>query len=169
MNEVHGLMRIPEDWVPLAVLVLGGIMLVVLMILHGLGLDRIVNSYRRHAEKMRKKDRPPSFAVLVFARTILFMLALHMVELWLWGGLLWGGGLVKELHVATYFAANAYTTLGMGNMVLPHTWHELSPMIAISGLFAFAWTTSELFNIVGDQHDLMKELAENREGKTATT
>jgi len=162
MNEGYGLMRIPEGWIPLMVVVLGGLMLMLLMILHGFGLDRIVTGYHGRADRMRKHDRRPSVAVLGFAQTILMMLVLHMVELWLWGGLLWGGGLVKDLHAAMYFAANAYTTLGMGNMVLPHTWHELSPMIAISGLFAFAWTTSELFNIVGDQHDLVKELSKQR-------
>ena len=166
MNDVHGLMRVPEGWVPFAVVVVGGTMLVFLMVLHGFGLDRIVTGYKRSAERMRQKKRRPDVAVLAFAETILWMLILHMVEVCLWGLVLWKGGLVHDLHVAMYFGANAYTTLGMGNMVLPHNWHELSPMIAISGLFAFAWTTSELFNIVGDQHDLVKELSTIREQKT---
>ena len=34
----------------------------------------------------------------------------------------------------------------------------MSPIIAISGLFTFAWTTSELFNIVGYQRDLLQKL-----------
>lgn len=162
MNDAYGLMRIPDEFVPFAVFGLGGIMLVILMLLHGFGLDRIVTRYKRNAEHMRSNSRPPDLAVLLFARTILWMLILHMIEVWLWAIVLWVGGLVPELHSAMYFSANSYTTLGMGAMVLPHTWHELSPMIAISGLFAFAWTTSELFNIVSDQHDLVKELAERR-------
>ena len=48
-------------------------------------------------------------------------------------------------------------------MALPHNWHDLSPVIAIAGLFAFAWTTSKMFNIVGDQHDLMTGLSANRQ------
>jgi hypothetical protein len=47
-------------------------------------------------------------------------------------------------------------------MILPHNWHELSPMIAIAGLFTFAWTTSEMFNTVGEQHDLVAELSAKR-------
>jgi len=165
MNDAHGLMRIPEDWVPIAVLVVGGLILVILMLLHGFGLDRIVTRYGRKAERMRKSGWPPSLAVFLFARTILQLLLLHLVEITLWGLVVWKGGLVPNIHQATYFSANTYTTLGMGNMVLPHNWHELSPIIAISGLFAFAWTTSELFNIVGDQHDLVKELTAKREHK----
>jgi hypothetical protein len=165
MNDVTGLMRIPDDWVPVAVVVVGGLMLVMIMVFHGFGLDRIVRKYRMQAERMRTLGRPPFLAVFVFALAILQMLALQLLEISLWGMLLWKGGLVSNLHSATYFSANTYTTLGMGNMVLPHTWHEMSPMIAISGLFAFAWTTSELFNIVGDQHDLVKELTAKREQK----
>ncbi len=163
MDETYGLLRIHEGLVPLAIIAIGGTMLVVIMVLHGYGLDRIVARYKRAAERMRKRKRTPRFAVFAFALTILQMLFLHMTEIWLWGLLLWSGGLVQGLHVAIYFSANTYTTLGMGNMVLPHTWHEMSPMIAISGLFAFAWTTSELFNIVGDQHDLVKELSMERQ------
>lgn len=89
------------------------------------------------------------------------------MEIWLWAGLLYGGGLVQDIHRSVYFSANSYTTLGMGNMALPQSWHELSPMIAISGLFTFAWATSEMFNIVGNQHELVAELTAKRKQKTA--
>src|SRR5262249_22606203 len=93
------------------------------------------------------------------------MLILHLAEICLWGLVLHGGGLVHDIHEAMYFSANTYTTLGMGPMPLPHLWHELSPIIAIAGLFTFAWTTSELFNIVGEQHDLVADLAEKHRKK----
>ena len=78
------------------------------------------------------------------------------------GLVLLGGGLVHNLHEAVYFSANTYTTLGMGTMVLPYSWHELGPIIAMAGLFTFAWTTSEMFNIVGEQHILVADLSANR-------
>jgi hypothetical protein len=90
---------------------------------------------------------------------------LHICQIWLWALVLYLGGLVHDLHQALYFAANTYTTLGMGSMVLPHVWHELSPMIAIAGLFTFALTTSEMFNIVGEHHGLLAELAKQRQPK----
>lgn len=161
------LMRIPEELIPFAIFGIGGAMLVIITILHGLGLDRIVRRYKKHADKLRKKKRHPQIAVFVFAGTIFLMLMLHTLEIWLWSMLLYLGGLVQDIHRSAYFAANAYTTLGMGSMVLPHSWHEMSPMIAISGLFTFAWTTSEMFNIVGDQHTLMAELAAETEQKSS--
>ena len=156
------LMQIPEDFVPLAVLVLGGLMLVIVLTMHGFGLDMIVSRYKRRAARMRERSANPRLAVFIFTRTISLMLMLHVIEICLWGSVIWMGGLVHNVHEAFYYCANTYTTLGMGSMVLPHNWHELGPLIAIAGLFAFAWTTSELFNIVGDQHDLVAELSAAR-------
>ena len=162
------LMRIPDDLIPFAVIGLGAAMLVVIIIIHGYGIDRIVARYKRRAASLRKTCWHPGLAVFVFAGTILLMLLLHMIEICLWGLVLRGGGLVRNLHEAAYFSANTYTTLGMGPMALPHIWHELSPMIAISGLFTFAWTTSEMFNIVGDQHELVAELSAKRQANTSS-
>ena len=96
------------------------------------------------------------------------MLFLHMAEISVWGVVLHKMGLVPNLRDAVYFAANTYTTLGMGPMSLPHSWRELSPMIAIAGLFTFAWTTSEMFNIVGYHHDLVAELTAKRGARTVS-
>ena len=115
--------------------------------------------YKKRARILREKRRHPRLATLIFGGTVLLMLFLHMTEVCLWGLVLRKAGLVDNLRNAIYFSANTYTTLGMGSMLLPHSWRELSPIIAMSGLFTFAWTTSEMFNIVGDQHDLVAELS----------
>ncbi len=156
------LMQIREDLIPFAVLLIGGTMLVIITLIHGYGLDTIVGRYHKRAAGLRAESRKPRVAVLVFGGTIFLMLLLHIFEIWLWGGLLRGSGLVPNMDEAVYFSANTYTTLGMGSMVLPHKWHELSPIIAMAGLFTFAWTTSELFNIVGEQHELVADLAAER-------
>ncbi len=163
------LTRIPVDLIPLAVIGLGSIVLVFITILHGLGLDRIVSRYDKKAAKLREQRRHPRLAILVFAGTIFFMLLLHIVEICIWGVLLHAGGLVHDLHEAFYFSANAYTTLGMGSMALPHNWHELAPLMAIGGLFTFAWTTSEMFNIVGEQRSLVADLCSIRDKQTAAS
>jgi len=138
------------------------------MIIHGFGIDRIVVRYKRKAEKLRKTSRHPTLAVFVFAGTMLLMLFLHLAEIGLWAFFFRLGGLITNLHEAAYFSANTYTTLGMGPMSLPHAWHEMSPIIAISGLFAFAWTTSEMFNIVGYERDLVSELSAKRQSRIAS-
>jgi hypothetical protein len=62
-----------------------------------------------------------------------------------------------------YFCANAYTTLGMGNLDLGEHWRILSPIIAISGLFTFAWTTSSLVDVVSTHTRILEQLELERE------
>jgi hypothetical protein len=61
------------------------------------------------------------------------------------------------------FAANAYTTPGFGNVDLTEQWRNIAPIIGISGLFAFAWTTSALVNVVSAHSQLIERLEEVRE------
>lgn len=159
LASFFALIQVRDDVIPVEVISLGALMLVVITLIHGAGLDRIVAHYKRRADTFRRKRRHPRLAMLVFAGTILLMLFLHMTEISVWGLVLYKMRLVPNVRDAIYFSANTYTTLGMGPMSLPHSWRELSPMIAIAGLFTFAWTTSEMFNIVGYHHDLVAELS----------
>ena len=54
-------------WIPLEVLIFGGVMLVIIVLLHGAGLDRIVTRYKRRSDTLRAKGRSPHFATFVFA------------------------------------------------------------------------------------------------------
>ncbi len=162
-----GLLRTPPDFIPFVVIGLGGLILVIVTIIHGYGLDLIVTRYNDGSEKLSRSSRYPFLAVLLFSRSTLQMLFLHLIEICVWGVCLYWGRLIADVHTAIYFAANTYTTLGMGPMPLPHLWHEMSPIIAISGLFTFAWTTSELFNLVGSQRDLQQKLRSREKPQAA--
>ena len=155
-----------SDFVPLEVLLFGGVMLVVIVLIHGAGLGRIVAHYKRKADVLRKKGIHPHLATFIFASAILLMLVLHVTEAAIWGVVLNKFGLIASLRDSMYFSANTYTTIGYGLMILPQSWRELAPIMAISGLFTFAWTTGEMFNIVGLQRELVAELEEKRKRKT---
>lgn len=158
MSGESGLLRTPPHLIPFAVLGLGGLILVIVTLIHGYGLDQIRNRYHKGNEKLSNLNAHPFLGVLLFSRSMFQMLVLHALEIFFWGSCLYLGRLVSDIHTAIYFAANTYTTLGMGPMPLPHLWHEMSAIIAISGLFTFAWTTSEMFDIVGYQHELLQKL-----------
>ena len=157
-----------SDFVPLEVLLFGGVMLVIIVLIHGAGLDRIVNRYKRKADRLRAKRRHPHLATYIFAGAILLMLLLHVTESVLWGAVLYKVGLINNLRDSMYFSANTYTTIGYGFNILPQSWRELAPIMAISGLFTFAWTTGEMFGIVGQQRELVAELSQQRRTKTKT-
>lgn len=87
---------------------------------------------------------------------------LHVLEICIWGLILTKMGLIPSMRDAMYFSANTYTSLGYGNVTLPAAWRDLSPIISMSGLFTFAWTTGQLFDIVQSQHDLVRRLESAR-------
>lgn len=91
------------------------------------------------------------------------MMVLHLVEAVIWTVALVYTGLVLRIANAMYFWANAYTTLGMGSLDLGEHWRILSPVIAISGLFTFASTTSLLVDIVSTRTRLLEQLELERE------
>jgi len=154
--------QLSSDFVPIEVLLFGGAMLLIIVLIHGAGLDRIVARYKRKADMLRTKELHPHLATYVFAAAILFLLLLHVTEAAIWGAVLYKVGLISNLRDSMYFSANTYTTIGYGLMILPQSWRELAPIMAISGLFTFAWTTGEMFNIVGQQRQLVADLAEKR-------
>jgi hypothetical protein len=88
------------------------------------------------------------------------MLVLHIVDMSIWATMLTRLDLIPDARTSLYFTANSYTTLGYGGMPLGFGWRELGPMMAISGLFTFAWTTGVMFNVVGYQRQLIDQLAE---------
>jgi len=148
-----------SDLIPVKVLTFGGVMLVIIVLIHGAGLDQIVGHYRRRSESLRKHNRHRSLATWIFATTVLLMLGLHVTETCIWGLVLNKAGLISNLRNSIYFSANTYTTIGYGSMILPYSWRELSPIMAISGLFTFAWTTGEMFDVVKSHHDLVADLS----------
>jgi hypothetical protein len=139
---------------------IGAAVLVTITLVHGSVLGYIVRDYRRGARRLLQHANHPFWASLQFGRAVLLMLVLHVVDMCIWAAILNRLGLVPDARNSLYFTANSYTTLGYGSMPLGLGWRELSPIMAISGLFTFGWTTSVMFNVVGYQRDLTEQLAE---------
>jgi len=91
------------------------------------------------------------------------MLDLHIAEILIWAFVLNRMGLLVHAYDAIYFCANGYTTLGMGKMDIEEHWKLISPIIGISGLFTFAWTTSALVDVVASNRRLIDRLEDERE------
>jgi hypothetical protein len=144
----------------LEVFAVGAALLVGVTLVHGSVLGRIVRDYHRGAKRLLEHANHPFWASLQFGRAVLLMLVLHIVGMTIWATMLTRLGLIPDVRDSLYFTANSYTTLGLGGMPLGFGWRELGPMMAICGLFTFAWTTSVMFNVVGYQRQLTDQLAE---------
>jgi len=152
------LLRIPDEFKPLAAIGIGAIILVFLVLMHGMGLHKVLLRFKR--ADLRLRSGPPHLgrARFVFASAVFQMLSLHILQITFWAFSLAQLGLVPRPVDAIYFCANAYTTLGYGAVDLGVHWRNISPIIAFSGLFTFAWTTSTLVSMVQNYVKLIEQL-----------
>ena len=157
------LAKIQDEYKPLAALGIGALILVFLTLFHGGGLHWILLQ-QKHGERSLRLGRPRVLmASLLFAWSVFLMLDLHLVEILIWAFALTRMGLLVHTYDAIYFCANGYTTLGMGKMDVGEHWHIISPIIGISGLFTFAWTTSALVDVVASNRRLLEQMEDERE------
>jgi hypothetical protein len=163
MHDLSGLLaKIPDDLKPVAALGIGAFMLIFIVLLHGAGLHAIL-VFRARRDRQLRLGRPHVVAALfLFGCSVFFMLALHIAEFMIWAFALSRMGLIAETFDALYFSANAYTTLGYGNVDLGPHWRNIAPIMGISGLFTFAWTTSALVSVVAAHRKLLEQLEEER-------
>ena len=157
------LAKIPDEFKPLAAMGIGAILLVFIVLFHGAGLHFMLVRRQRWERRLRG-GRPYIFAVLLlFGWSVFLMLALHIAEFGIWAYALLYMGLIAHTYDALYFCANAYTTLGYGNVDLGVLWRNLSPIVGISGLFTMAWTTSALVGVVSSHRQLLEQMEDERE------
>jgi len=149
---------IAPNLVRMEALGLGCLFAVGITLIHITGLHKIVDWSQRKSKDLREKDARPVVASWYFGATILLMLLLHIGDAAIWGCIVYAMKLVPNIHDAFYFSANTYTSLGYGDVPLSRDWRELSPLMAISGLFTFACTTGQLFSVMGLHHSILTEL-----------
>lgn len=161
------LMQIPDELKPWVAIGIGSLILVCLVLFHGTGIHWILQIHRR-GEKRLLEGRPHiASAIVLFGGSVFLMLSLHLMGVLAWAFILSNIGFIQKTNDAIYFCANAYTTLGYGSVDLDPLWRNISPIIGISGLFTFAWTTSVLVNIVTAHNRLLEQLHIEHEKETA--
>ncbi len=163
VSSISGVLQRWGELFPAADLLVGGAGLIFIVMLHGTAMRMVQLHAMRRAKVVAL--RPTLWrADLLLAGAVAFILGSHLLETALWTALLVRGNLVYSWRDAGYFAANTYTTLGYGTVVLANQWRMLSPLIAISGLFTFGWSGSVLVDVVGRVSHL-RELADERRSR----
>ena len=156
------LRQVPAEFTLAASLAIGSIILVCLVLFHGMGIHWIGSFHKRGARRLREGRPHIIGALFLFGAAVFLLLTLHVIGVLGWSAALIHLGLIRTAKDAIYFCANAYTTLGYGQVDLDPQYRIISPIIGISGLFTFAWTTSALVNIVGGHEKLLETLQNER-------
>jgi len=80
-----------------------------------------------------------------FFAAIITLLMSHMAQIFIWARFLYEPGIVPDIHKAVILSGSTYTTVGFATDNLPLEWQMLSVTMAVTGLFAFAWSTSIMY------------------------
>lgn len=156
--------------IPFPDLLLGGGLLVVVVLMHGIGIRLVSGHFRKRSRALALRARPSIRLDVLLGVVIFLLLALHLAEVVFWTAALVYSRLVEDWRAAAFFAANTYTTVGYGAFVLPPQWSMMSPIISISGLFTFGWTGSVLVGFVTSLNrlrDRAAAIARNRKSPPA--
>jgi hypothetical protein len=141
---------------PVSDIVFGGSVLLLVIMFHAFWIRLITTQFLKRSHS----DRPRASlwrADLLFAQSIVALVALHLAEIILWTSALVFSGIVSDWSRAAYFAANCFTALGQP-FALPPAWRIVAPIIAMSGIFTFAWTASVLVNFVSRYNQLRADV-----------
>ncbi len=141
---------------PAVEIALATLFLAIVIGIHGVCLGRISKFFSTHIARQTPQS-PRWHAGLLTAVTIGLIVALHFAETHLWATALVQAGLISGYRDAYFYVLEAYTTLGEGSVYMPDGYRLISPIIALTGLFTFGWSTSVLVYIVGQVGRLHEE------------
>jgi hypothetical protein len=141
-----------ERWLPFWEIAFGAGTLIASLMIHGVGMLFV----QRRNQDFQSLPPLGLRREAAFSMLILMLMFTHLVEVFLWAAALIFVGAISTIRDAYYYAAVTYTTLGYAEGTLAPQWRILAPMMAMSGVFAFGWTTSVLFAIVGGQRTAVR-------------
>ena len=82
--------------------------------------------------------------IMVFGIVIL----LHLSEATIWAALFYSRSLFEDFETSLYFSLKTYTTVGYGDILLPHRWRLLGGIEALSGVLLCGLSTAFIFAIL---------------------
>ena len=125
---------------------LGGAMLLLVMVFHGVMLLQIAKRYEVKTFLYLAEKKYSSVALCFYISVFLLFLT-HIAEILIWGIALYAFKLLPALGQSILFSGSTYTAMGFMEDILPDGWKMLAVIIAFSGMFAFAWTASVMISM----------------------
>lgn len=130
---------------PLEKLLWGGSLLALCVVIHAaglIGLGRLVRN--------RWEDRSPGYFsdLWLLVRMAWVITLLHLVQIAAWAWFYIASGGLPDAQTAFYFSSVTYTTLGYGDVVLPHAWRAMSGLESLTGILTAGLSTGFFFNLL---------------------
>lgn len=128
------------------ILLAGGVVAVCLL-LHVAGLLLMAEWLVQRREYFQEQgSRIHSAALIVLLFTgIMF---LHTIETSIWAVFYYTRSLFSDFETSLYFSLTSYTTIGYGDVLLPHRWRLLGAIEGISGVLLCGLSTAFIFAVM---------------------
>ena len=81
--------------------------------------------------------------VMLFAVGV-WVLVVLTLGIWMWAYVLFETGVFKSMEESLYFSIEAFSTLGLGDVVPSQEWRVFAAMAAVNGLLSFGLLTALL-------------------------
>ena len=82
--------------------------------------------------------------VLMLVAVGMWVLLVLTLNIWTWAYVMFETGVFKSLEESLYFAIEAFSTLGLGDVVPHDDWRIFAAMAAVNGLLSFGLLTALL-------------------------
>jgi voltage-gated potassium channel len=83
-------------------------------------------------------------ALWIMLRLVLMLLLLHALEVAVWAQFYVWWRCLPDWETAFYYSLVTYTTLGQGDVLLPHAWRITGGCEAMIGVLLFGWSVANL-------------------------
>lgn len=110
------------------------------------GMGVLIHFTKIFIERSPKRLGPWRSAVLMI-RFAAAMTVLQVMEILVWA-CFYRWRCLPSWEVSFYFSAASYSTVGYGDVVLPHIWRTLGPVESITGMLMCGMSVSGLFAIL---------------------
>lgn len=124
-------------------------MVFVIVFVHLFGLAVLIRLLKSQHRWVRSTRLRP-FTLLLLAAIGLF--AIHTTEIWLYAILYLALGAANHIEEALYFSTVTYSTIGYGDVVLPHEWRILGATEGAAGIIMLGWSTAFLVSLLSQLH-----------------
>ena len=115
------------------------------VVIHAIGVMTMFRWLERTRAVADPRFWPPIWLLIRLAAWLIFM---HLLEISLWAMCYRWGGAMPDSHSAFYFSSVTYTTVGYGDLVLPHNWRLLGGIEALTGILMCGWSTGFFYRVV---------------------
>lgn len=130
----------------LPALLIGSVALLLCVAAQGTTVAFVMSTFKSQIRWAVIQNRKLTAHALFYC-AILALLLSHLLQIAIWAWLLHVAGIVTNPHTSILFSGSTYTTVGFANDTLPLQWQLLAIIMAVSGLFAFAWSTSIMYTL----------------------